>query len=69
MHRFEKRKNIHDEFWTVIDSSTGDPAKVDDVPIDALTDDEADEMIILLEANHIQTDRSQTNTIGSSNEW
>ncbi|MBN7809272.1 MULTISPECIES: hypothetical protein [Agrobacterium] len=56
MSRFEKRKNIHDEFWTVIDSVTASPATVDDLPIDALTEDEADEMIALLEAHHIQTD-------------
>ncbi len=56
MSRFEKRKNIHDEFWTVIDSVAASPATVDELPIDALTEDEADEMIVLLEAHHIQTD-------------
>ncbi|MET0173255.1 MAG: hypothetical protein ABW206_12715 [Agrobacterium vaccinii] len=60
MSRFEKRKNIHDEFWTVIDSVTASPATVDDLPIDALTEDEADEMIVLLEAHHIQTDGAGT---------
>ncbi|NTF10595.1 hypothetical protein G6L37_31850 [Agrobacterium rubi] len=60
MGRFEKQKNIHDEFWTVIDSVTARPATVDELPMDALTEDEADEMIVLLEANHIQTDERPT---------
>lgn len=56
MSRFEKRKNIHDEYWTVIDSVTASPATVYEVPIDALTEDEADDMIELLESNHIKTE-------------
>ncbi|XUY29708.1 hypothetical protein RMR21_022215 [Agrobacterium sp. rho-8.1] len=60
MLRFEKRRNIANEFWTVIDSFMDRPATIDGVPLDTLTEDEADELIVLLEANHIRVDGPDT---------
>ena len=55
--KFEKRKNQHDSFWSVLDRADGKIAKLNGHPASALLEDEADEFISLLETGILQ--RSQ----------
>lgn len=58
--RLEKRKNTHDVFWTVVNTITGKTTMVNDVPINALKENEADHLIVLFKAGWLSPEQSSS---------
>ena len=59
-NRYSIRKNMGDEWWTVYDIFTGDPAKVNGTLLTRCEMEEADDLVDLLNAEYISRRKGTT---------
>ena len=56
--RYAIRKNTDNQYWTVYEIETGDPAYIDDMPMDRLDEFEAQQALELINTDLIHPQKS-----------